>query len=203
MKKILAAVIVVIIAVTAISIFSSDNIETFREEAEKEIETRKRYLKHNEQSPFAVHDIPYEDPTYYPYDPEYRVEARINRDVAKDIIRVGTSDGKFQAYTHVANLDFTLKGRDCSLILLKPRGFGATDVYYLAFADDTSGDETYGGGRYMDVKPGKSDKLILDFNLAYNPYCAYAPEYSCPLPPSENILSLPVTAGEKKFKSSN
>lgn len=203
MKKIVAAVIVIIIAVTGISLFTSDNTESYREQAKKEIASRSRYLQHNEQSPFNLHDIPYSEPEYYPYDPEYRVEARVDRNVAKDILRVGTSDGKFQAYTRFARLDFTLKGKDCTLILLKPRGFGAADVYYLAFADDTSGQETYGGGRYLDVVPGKSDKLILDFNLAYNPYCAYAPDYSCPLPPGENILNLSIEAGEKKFKSSN
>ncbi|MFT4738047.1 MAG: hypothetical protein ACI92W_002165, partial [Paraglaciecola sp.] len=73
------------------------------------------------------------------------------------------------------------------------------NVFYLAFADVTSGSSTYGGGRYIDVTIGKSDKVVLDFNLAYNPYCAYAPDFSCPLPPRENILSLSIMAGEKDF----
>ena len=71
---------------------------------------------------------------------------------------------------------------------------------FLAFADATSGDETYGAGRYLDVKkvPGATT-VTLDFNKAYNPYCAYSDNFSCPFPPKENILSIPIKAGEKVY----
>jgi uncharacterized protein (DUF1684 family) len=71
---------------------------------------------------------------------------------------------------------------------------------FLAFADATSANETYGAGRYLDVKkiPGASS-IILDFNQSYNPYCAYSEKYSCPFPPRENVLKIAVRAGEKKY----
>jgi hypothetical protein len=71
---------------------------------------------------------------------------------------------------------------------------------FLAFGDETSARETYGAGRYLDVKkvPGSST-ITLDFNLAYNPYCAYSDGFSCPLPPKENLLSIAINAGEKTY----
>jgi len=79
-------------------------------------------------------------------------------------------------------------------------GFGADKTLFCGFADDTSGKGSYGGGRYLDVTIGKSNKTSLDFNLAYNPYCAYIDEYICPLPPPENILAIAIEAGERVYK---
>jgi Uncharacterized conserved protein len=71
---------------------------------------------------------------------------------------------------------------------------------FLPFADETSADETYGAGRYLDLKktPGAST-MVLDFNKAYNPYCAYSDNFSCPFPPKENILKVAIKAGEKSY----
>lgn len=71
------------------------------------------------------------------------------------------------------------------------------DLLFLPFNDLTNGESTYGGGRYIDVKKSKSDKLIIDFNKSYNPYCAYSDNYSCPVPPKENFLNFEVNAGIK------
>ena len=71
---------------------------------------------------------------------------------------------------------------------------------FLAFADETSARETYGAGRYLDLKKiGGATEIELDFNRAYNPYCAYAEGFSCPLPPPENILKIAIRAGEKTY----
>jgi hypothetical protein len=70
---------------------------------------------------------------------------------------------------------------------------------FIPFNDRTNGNETYGGGRFLDVYETGTDTLIIDFNLAYNPYCAYNHKYSCPIPPEANNLELKVKAGEKKF----
>ena len=68
---------------------------------------------------------------------------------------------------------------------------------FLPFTDQTNGKELYGGGRYMDVEIPLSDAIILDFNKAYNPYCACSDRYSCPIPPQENDLQIPILLGEK------
>ena len=94
-------------------------------------------------------------------------------------------------------VNFKIEGKPCSLLLLKALGFG--NQYLLAFGDDTSGDTTYGGGRYLDVVVGKSNEIILDFNKAYNPYCAYFDDFTCPLPPTENLLEVAINAGEKSI----
>jgi hypothetical protein len=70
--------------------------------------------------------------------------------------------------------------------------------YFLPFMDATSGDETYGAGRYLEIEPLPGGKLLVDFNMAYNPYCAYNEYWSCPIPPKENRLSVPIEAGEKQ-----
>jgi uncharacterized protein (DUF1684 family) len=77
------------------------------------------------------------------------------------------------------------------------------DILFVPFKDATNGKETYGGGRYIDIKMLSSKKVILDFNLAYNPSCAYGSDrYSCPIPPKENFLQVEINAGEKSYRHS-
>jgi hypothetical protein len=70
---------------------------------------------------------------------------------------------------------------------------------FIPFADETSANQTYGAGRYLEADKPNGNIVALDFNLAYNPYCAYSEEYSCPFPPPENLLSVAIEAGEKKY----
>jgi hypothetical protein len=72
--------------------------------------------------------------------------------------------------------------------------------YFLPFLDATAPLETYGGGRYLEPERVGEDKLLVDFNLAYNPWCVYGDEWSCPFPPAENRLNVRIEAGEKKFE---
>ena len=200
MKKILWIVFPLVILLIVLPFLQTDDTEKYREQFEEEKEKRIRYLKHNDQSPFNQFDIPFQKPEYFPYDPSFRVQARVNRVTSRDNVIIQTSDGNTERYTKYAYLEFTLKSQPLRLLVLKPAGFGAANVLYCAFSDETSTETTYGGGRYLDVSIGKSDKTIIDFNLAYNPYCAYAPDYSCPLPPPENILPIAINAGEKDYK---
>ena len=82
--------------------------------------------------------------------------------------------------------------------LIKQEGF--ENYLFLPFSDETNGIESYGGGRYIDLRIPESNKLIIDFNSAYNPYCAYNDKYSCPIVPRENYLRTRIEAGVKKFK---
>ena len=172
----------------------------YQNQVQQEINNRLKYLQYNDESPFQQFEIPYRQPDYFPVDINYRVTARIERLKERAYQSISTSDGKSQRYLEYARLHFHLNGADHQLLVLKPVGMGSSSVFFLAFADDTSGQTTYGGGRYLDINIGKSDKLVLDFNLSYNPYCAYVPEYSCPLPPADNIMNTSVLAGEKDFK---
>lgn len=92
---------------------------------------------------------------------------------------------------------FTVDGKEC--VLTAYQSADHPEHLFLPFKDATNGTETYGAGRYIDVsaQPDASVHYVIDFNLAYNPYCAYNPAYSCPVVPRENFLTVPIRAGER------
>lgn len=197
-KKIIWVIIPVIILVAWLS-FTGGGQEAYVEQVQEKIEERKHYLKTNSGSPFLQYGEPYREPEYYPIDATYRVNATVERISPRKIVSVANSNAGIERYEEFAWLNFSIQGERQKLLVLRPTGFGAMNVLFLAFTDATSAGETYGGGRYLEVEIGKSDKLVLDFNLAYNPYCAYTDQFTCPLPPRENLLSVAIRAGEMNF----
>ena len=113
---------------------------------------------------------------------------------------MATSTGPRQAYLRYGALAFEMEGRSLKLIVYK----SAEDPYarslFIPFSDETSGRVTYAAGRYLDLEEQGGDDYELVFNVAYNPYCAYSEEYTCPIPPAENKLHIKVLAGEKNYK---
>jgi len=108
-----------------------------------------------------------------------------------------TTTGGTQIYRRAGVARFHVDGVPAPLTL-----FTSADTHelFLPFRDATSGNETYGAGRYLEVEPsGLDQRVIVDLNYAYNPYCAYNPDWSCPIPPGENWLAVPIRAGEKTF----
>lgn len=199
MRKKLTYVLVPILLVLVWLSFSGEGDEAYLTQVQETIDDRVKYLRTNESSPFLQYNEPFKEPDYFAIDPGYRVNATVERIKKRNIVTLPNSNSGMETYEEFAWLNFTVRGQRQKLLVLKPSGFGALKVLFLAFTDETSADETYGGGRYLDVEIGKSDKVVLDFNLAYNPYCAYTDEYSCALPPKENQLSVAVEAGEKNF----
>lgn len=112
-------------------------------------------------------------------------------------IPVQTSDGQARSYRRAGNVSFEVAGQAVQLTLYSTGEPG----FFIPFRDQTSGKETYGAGRYLDIEPNEDGTVTIDFNLAYNPYCAYNPSYSCPLPPIANWLQVPVEAGERSLES--
>lgn len=142
--------------------------------------------------------------TYFAPAVSYRVSARLHRLPAAPPLSLARTDGTAEAYRRWATADFTLPGRAAPqhlLLLQKVSPAGAREPLFVPFADATNGRQTYGGGRYLDlpVPEAEAEAITLDFNAAYNPYCAYNAAYSCPVPPAENRLLVPVPAGEKSF----
>ena len=132
---------------------------------------------------------------YYEPDQDYRVLAKLTPyDGPDKELKLPYTDGTTATYERMAYADFTVKGVPQRLLLLKNEG-----TISILFRDATSGMESYGGGRYIDLPAEKvqGNSLIIDFNDAYNPYCAYAPNFACPLPPPENTLTAAIEAGEK------
>ena len=140
--------------------------------------------------------VSFEGLAYFPVDATYRVEAielgPYEGDGPEDFA-IPTSDGDLRPARRAGSLQFELGGRALSLTAYDLGSGGL----FVPFQDATSGSETYGAGRYLDLEPEPDGTYILDFNLAYHPYCAYSPDYSCPLTPAENRLPVPIAAGER------
>ncbi|MBP9925852.1 MAG: DUF1684 domain-containing protein [Cyclobacteriaceae bacterium] len=195
---------IIIIAVAAFVIYSlqgGSNEEDYSATIQKERSEKEVFMKKDDSSPFIKDNIPFTELQYFPIDQKYRIKAKLRAIESKKVVLLSTSDGKEQNYLEYAYAEFSLDGKENQLLILELMDTGPNrGKLFLAFADETSGNETYGAGRYLDLKkvPAASS-VILDFNLAYNPYCAYNESYSCPFPPRENILKMPILAGEKNY----
>ena len=138
---------------------------------------------------------------YYPVNPELRFQVRLERYPGPRTIRMATNTGEIRSGLLYGFFEFTAENQTCQLQVYRLEEAFSRLALFIPFLDATSGVETYEGGRYIDLTENTSGIYDLDFNQAYNPYCAYNPEYSCPSPPKENTLTAPVRAGEKKYVS--
>ncbi|MGE0361787.1 MAG: DUF1684 domain-containing protein [Vicinamibacterales bacterium] len=135
--------------------------------------------------------------TYFDIDPDYAPPAKLTLLEERTRLTMPTSTGKLREMDRVGYLEFTLKGTPQKLTAFADAGTGQVSRLFVPFSDLTSGTETYQAGRYMDIDPQSSGVYVVDFNLAYHPYCYYNAEYDCPFPPAENRLKTPVRAGER------
>lgn len=170
-------------------------IKTMREEKDHDMRTAA-------DSPFAKDTTQtFKGLNYFSIDAAYRISAKLVAIENKKTILLPTSDGKEKSYLEYAYAEFEMQGVQNKLLILEIMDMGPyRGTLFLSFADKTSAKETYGAGRYLDVKkiPGATS-VTLDFNQAYNPYCAYNDNFSCPFPPKENILTISIEAGEKTY----
>lgn len=157
-----------------------------------------------EKSPLTDEDFKtFKSLDFYPINQKFIVEAKFIRTKKEKVFKMKTSTSRLPEYKKYGELHFTIDGVDCKLNvyqnidLIKKPGFD--DYLFLPFSDLTSGKETYIGGRYVDLRIQKGTTWKIDFNKAYNPYCAYNYEYSCPIVPLENDLNIAILAGVKKF----
>jgi len=132
---------------------------------------------------------------YYPEESNLKFIIRIEPFLQQDQVQIQTSRGEADTYLRYGRLNFEVEGQPAQLTVYLGRDGSA----FVPFRDQTSGSETYGAGRYLEPESLDGSKYLVDFNLAYNPWCAYSALYSCPLPPEENHLSVPIRAGEKSF----
>ncbi|HYZ10582.1 MAG TPA: DUF1684 domain-containing protein [Actinomycetota bacterium] len=142
----------------------------------------------------------FDGPWYFEHDPAARVTADVEEASPERVVVEGSADGRFEM-TRLGTARFELYGQACSLGLYWVEGYGGG--LFLSFRDGTSGSETYGAGRYLlDTVKGadlgvEAGRLVLDFNLAYQPSCSYDPIWACPLAPAENRLPVAVRVGER------
>jgi len=163
-------------------------------------ETRIELYRTHPQSPLPAHNRSGYGDAFFPYDPAYRVVGEIRNDRPRPE-PLPASTGDTFAFTRIGRVGFTLLGVSHELELSWNDGYGGGVL--LAVADATSGSETYGGGRYvLDTVKGADlgsggEELVVDFNFAYNPSCAFDSRWSCPLAPPGNRLPMPLRVGER------
>ena len=139
--------------------------------------------------------------SYYPPDPDYRFELELREHEEKKTIRMAYTKGNEGDFLRWGEFRFSIGGKEQVLQAYKSNS--EAERLFIPFRDATSGKETYGAGRYIDLEPERhltaEGKWTLDLNQAYNPWCAYSEAYTCPFVPTENWLEIPILAGEKNY----
>jgi uncharacterized protein (DUF1684 family) len=146
---------------------------------------------------------------FFPINKTYNVTAYFERIFDTVGFTMNTSAGTVKYFYKYGRLDFIIDGKECLLYVYQGKDLMQTEAYkdylFVPFTDATTGNESYGSGRYLEFykKDIAGDSLQIDFNKVYNPYCAYATGYKCPIPPRENRLGVAVKAGEMNFAKAN
>jgi len=153
------------------------------------------FFAHDRQSPLSrAQRQEFSGLHYFPENPALRLEVQVQPFAEQNEIEMQTSTGDVQRYTRYGRFKFNADGQTAELTLYATEG-----GFFLPFVDGQAPKETYGAGRYLEPEPLGGNKFLVDFNLAYNPYCAYNDAWSCPLTPFENHVKVPIQAGEKNF----
>ncbi len=186
-----------------ITMTTTDAPDGWEAAVEREREKKARFFRDGPQSPLppdrrgeAFPGLDYYDP-----DPAYRYELELHAYDDPEEVTVGTTAEGEQRYRRYGEFHLTVGGESVTLHAYRPAD--GSDRLWVPFRDETSGEETYGAGRYLDLEPDHhrtaEDTWVVDFNRAYNPTCAYNPAYECPLVPTENWLDVRIEAGERAF----
>ncbi|MEF8785159.1 MAG: DUF1684 domain-containing protein [Haloarculaceae archaeon] len=160
-----------------------------------------RFLSEHRQSPIPPEDRDdFDGLDYFDPDPDYRVETTVTVHGDPDPVEMDTSDDRTVRYLRVVTFAFELDGESYELAGYQQEP-AEDDTIFVPFRDKTTGQQTYHGGRYMELEPDRAledgDTVTIDFNIAYSPFCAYSETFSCPLPPEENWLETTIEAGER------
>lgn len=158
------------------------------------------YFKTDPSSPLTLdQQKAFQHFDYYPPNLNLIFQVKLIRNVQGNRTNIPATGGELRPAVKVGTLDFKVDGKKVTLHVYKMIGEDSTELF-LPFTDGTCGKTSYAGGRYIDLKEDSSGIYRLDFNYAYNPYCAYNHNYSCPIVPQENHLDVPISAGEMKFQ---
>jgi len=184
---------------------------SFAQESKQVKEAKKFQQKLNkefssiEESPLTKEDLEvFESLDFFPIDSNFMVTASLILHKDSEPFQMKTTTDRLPVYKLYATANFKLNGKDYSLEIYQNEKLLLTpdyeDYLFLPFTDITNGESSYGGGRYIDLRLPKGNSIVIDFNQAYNPYCAYNAKYSCPVPPKSNHLDTAISAGVKNFK---
>lgn len=179
------------------------NAQDYKTHLEKHRQEYKEAFLQEDRSPIKVDDVKFIQ--FYDADETYVLNAKFSPAIDAKEFDMATYSGVTKKYVKYGTLYFSINKISHqltvyqSISLMKNPEY--SDYLFIPFKDFTNGVETYGGGRYLDYRTGDivNNVMKLDFNKAYNPYCAYSDGYSCPIPPEENHVKTEIKAGEKKF----
>jgi len=182
---------------------SMEGISDWKKRLEREREEKDKFFAVHWQSPIPPEErAKFRGLEYYPPNADYRFELELHEHRDKKRLEIEDTGGNMRDFLRWGEFRFKIGDEECTLQAYKsdPR----EKLLFIPFKDATSGKETYGAGRYIDREYERDctpdGRWILDFNKAYNPWCAYSKNYVCPFVPPENWLKIPVLAGEKKLK---
>ena len=156
-----------------------------------------RFMKSSESPVPAEQRAGFPPLAYFPIDPAYQVPASLTIARGSEVLSIPTSSGKRRDMRRIGTLRFMLQGKELTLTAFVDASSNDMSRLFVPFGDFTNGNETYPGGRYLDLDRMASQAYDLEFNRAYHPFCVYNPAYDCPYPPKENRLQIAVRAGEK------
>ncbi len=171
-------------------------------EIEKVRSEKNDFMKNSSDSPFNYKGkIHFEPLKYYKIDPGFVFKSKLFEYDSKDTVLIYGTKGEERKAVRYGFIKFNFKGNEFKENVYEGISKAGENYFSIWFTDKTSGKETYGVGRYIDFELNADKNFVytIDFNLAYNPYCAYSPDYSCAIPTKDDYLNLAVEAGEKKF----
>jgi uncharacterized protein len=157
--------------------------------------TKDAFFGSDPESPFSAEERKtFKGLKYFPENLGLKYVVPVQEFPVKETIHMQTSTGTVQTYQRYGVVKIKVDGKDVELTI-----YHNENGFFLPFVDGLAGKETYPAGRYLEPEPAGKGKILVDFNLAYNPYCAYNDMWSCPLTPFENHLKMAIRAGEKIF----
>lgn len=195
-----STLIVIAVAVLFIGIILYTNLSrnpgAYESKVTQSREDRNLFMKNSPSSPIP-RDLKaeFEGLAYFPVDAKFLSPATLDRDPQPDTVRMLLSNGQAERMVKVGTLEFQMGKRLQTLSAFRPVDGKAGSDLFVPFTDLTTGNQTYGGGRYLNVSTQRG--LVIDFNYAYHPDCLYNDGFACPIPPSENRIDLEIRAGEK------
>ena len=203
MNKTLILLVFIASAISIQSITTDRKIEAHRKEIlQWQSDLNKEFADSAESCLSTADRLRFHSLDFYPINYKYRVKARFERTENEKEFGMRTTTDRLPIYVRYGIAHFTLDGKKQKINIYQNVKFAKTDKYkdylFMLFMDKSSGKESYSGGRYIDLHIPEGDSIIIDFNKAYNPYCAYNHKYSCPIPPDDDYFDLDILAGCKK-----
>lgn len=190
------AVFVTVISVI-VSLGINNRKRSYRQMALDWRAQKDRYFRTSDNSPIANREA-FTGLLYFEPDIKYKIKARVTRLTRTDTVSMLRTDGERERYLRFAIATFKIGEKEYQLTLYKSLKDSVNkNIVFVPFTDNSNGETTYKGGRYIDIELKKPNEADIDFNYAYNPFCAYNPRFSCPIPPMENYLDTYILAGEQ------